>query len=384
MYKASYRILPNQKHDIPFILNPLRTMENMPESSTHMETAIRKQPSAIYNTLTEETADFRNAASSIRRARRLFLVGTGSSFHSAVYGSYFMKEYSSQRFIFLRTSYEFAVYGEPLNRDDVVIVISHRGYKRYSYLSLKKARSAGCVTIAITGKGTSIKPNEADFIFSTVDQEKSSAHTISLMTSMSVLLALAIYSSGSSDSEVSGKLKSMAKMLREGVQASINLSFKDSGKFLDTFDTNGILWLAGFGVNSVTAEEGALKFQETSYIHAFGYETEQLIHGPVRSSDLSSDTFIMIADGSSKERTHEFARSISEVGGRVLTILPSDVEQCTFPYNNEGVGETLSCYMTLPILQVLALNLSLKMGKNPDGFRSEDQKFRKIDEMLGL
>ncbi len=359
-------------------------MKNMPEHSTHMESAIRSQPSAIFNILMEESTDFRNAATSIRKARRLFIVGTGSSFHSAVYGSYFMREFSSQKFVYTRTSYEFAVYGEPLNRDDVVVVISHRGYKRYSYLSLKKARSAGCVTIAITGKGTSIKPNEADFIFYTVEQEKSSAHTVSLITSMSVLLSLAVYSSGSGDTDTSGKLRSMAKLLRDGIQASIDMAFRESGKFLDTFDNSGCLWLSGFGVNSVTAVEGALKFQETSYIRASGYETEQLIHGPVRSSDLTRDTFIMIADGKSTDRTHEFYGSIEEVGGKVMLILPSDDGTATFNYHMAGLSEALSCFMTLPILQVLSLKLSLKIGTDPDGFRSDDKKFRKIDEMLGL
>ena len=349
-----------------------------------MESAIRSQPSAVYRILTEENTSFRNASSAIRKARRLYIVGTGSSFHSGLFGSYFFREFSSQKFIFVRTSYEFAVYGETLNRDDVVIVISHRGYKRYSYLSLKKARSSGCTTIAITGKGTSIKENEADFIFYTVEQEKSSAHTVSLMTSMSVLLALAIYSSGSGTNDSSVNLKSMAIKLRDGIQSAIDNTFRESLKSHDAFDSGGSLWIAGFGVNSITAAESALKFQETSFIRASGYETEQLIHGPVRSADLSRDTFILISDRNSFERTQEFFRAISDVGAKVIQILPSDEGEGTFHYNMEGLSEVLSCFITLPVLQILALSLSLKIGTNPDGFRSDDPKFKRIDGMLGL
>ena len=61
---------------------------------------------------------------------------------------------------------------------------------RYTALALEKAREKSCPTALITGEGGSGE-GRADAVFRTVEQEKSSAHTVSYTSAVAVLALLA-------------------------------------------------------------------------------------------------------------------------------------------------------------------------------------------------
>src|SRR5207247_916842 len=73
---------------------------------------------------------------------------------------------------------EFKSYWPDPDARTGVVVVSHRGSKRYSVEALAKARGGGGVGVAITGKGAEGLAS-ADYLLQTVDQEKSAAHTVS-------------------------------------------------------------------------------------------------------------------------------------------------------------------------------------------------------------
>lgn len=356
----------------------------MAETVFEMEKSIRRQPEEVHRILNQQPEIFRGAGEAIRRSRRLFIVGTGSSLHSGLFGRYFFSTYSSQHSVFVYSSFEFANYVDGLEKDDAVIVISHRGYKRYSYLSLLKARKEGCTVIAITGNGTTIKESDANFVFHTVEQEKSSAHTVSLTTSMAVMLALSIYASGKKHQEIAQELRRIGDSLKNAMESAIGNTFVSAEKFIEIFKGSDILWISGTGPNAIAAIEGSLKFQETSYITAFGYELEQLIHGPIRSSNLKSDTFLFVCLGRSQERTEELANVLNSM--KVHLFMISDHENRDIPgiTLRDSIGEVLSPFQILCVLQILALKVSIKLGTNPDTFRSGEKEFKAIDDSLKL
>ena len=356
----------------------------MPETVFEMEKAIRKQPDEVYRMLNQSLDVAREAGEAIRRSRRLFIVGTGSSMHSGLFGRYFFNLYSSQHNVFVYSSFEFANYVDGLQKDDAVIVISHRGYKRYSYLSLTKAKKEGSTVIAITGNGTTIKDSDANFVFHTVDQEKSSAHTVSLTTSMAVMLALSFYAGGRKSQDVSNELRKLSETLKNDMNNAINIAFNSAEKFVERFNRSGTLWISGTGPNSTTAAEASLKFQETSYITAFGYELEQLIHGPIRSSSLDKDTFLMVSLGKSEERTGELKNVLDTLKVNTFMITDRKSGDPASISVETQVNEALSPFAVLPVLQVLALKIAIKLGTNPDTFRSGEAEFKAIDNGLKL
>ena len=54
-------------------------------------------------------------------------------------------------------SFDLALHGPELRREDCVVAVSHRGAKRYTALALERAREKGCPTALITGEAGSVK-----------------------------------------------------------------------------------------------------------------------------------------------------------------------------------------------------------------------------------
>ena len=139
---------------------------------------------------------------------------------------------------------------------------------------------------------------------------------------------------------------------------------------------NTFLYL-GRGIHYAIAREGALKLKEASYVHAEGYPTGELKHGP---NALVSDTVPLVVlatvdralDASvlRYEKTLQLLRDMQAQGARVIAIantgdaeVPALVSDCVFV-------EPLSEYL-LPIEEVIPLQLfsyfmALAHGVNVD------------------
>src|SRR5256884_8061922 len=131
------------------------------------------------------------AASRLRAMARVPLSGIGPSWHATLVGELLLAHVArlGHRVRALH-SFEFKGYWPDPDARTGVIVVSHRGSKRYSVEALAKARAGGGVGVAITGKGAEGLAS-ADYVLRTVDQEKSAAHTVSYTCTLALLAALA-------------------------------------------------------------------------------------------------------------------------------------------------------------------------------------------------
>lgn len=357
----------------------------MNETEYHMSSSILSQPPALLSVVEKNVDNAVSFSSSLksRNAGTMYLVGTGTSFHAAELSSYFLPNEANKpatRAVPI-SSYEFANYTPALGKGDCVIVISHRGYKAYSNRSLSIAKEKGCLVGAVTGIGSTIGEKDADHVFYTVEQEKSSAHTVSLTTAMGVVLTI-LSSLTLPDSDFRQYAITAARNISSKMEHV--LSARGSmRKRIESSGNPGRIWIAGGGPNKVAAKEGALKIQETSYRDAYGFETEQMIHGPMRAADVEDDLFIPIIWGKSGSRARELADALASAGGHVMTVSDAPSEHNCMPTGIE-IDEPLSPFLTLLPLQLTALYLALIGGTDPDSFRREERHFASIDSVLKL
>ncbi|QIN85305.1 SIS domain-containing protein [Rubrobacter tropicus] len=311
--------------------------------------------------------------------RRLFIVGIGTSHHAALVGEHLSRAYGGGVDTRAAHSFDFALYGPELGPDDCVVAVSHRGTKRYTALALNRARDAGCKTALITGEGDAQTP-EVDFLFRTVAQERSAAHTVSYTGAVAVLALLAgrlgghrtgaeTLGVGVLEDEIPAALR-MALGVEDGVT---DLARKHLGRRR--------IWLVGAGPNAVTAAEIALKIKETSYLQAEGLPTETMLHGPFQCVE-ADDLFVLIApEGPARKRTLEIADLAEDVGAAVIVVddgsgdVPAGAARLTVP----PVPEPFSALTCLVPLQLFSYHLALARGTNPDSFRAEDPRFAKAD-----
>lgn len=352
-----------------------------------MYEAIRQQPEAFARVAARAEAAAAECARRIASCARLFILGIGTSHHAAQIGAHLFRTYGGEIPVEALHSFDFALYGPPLTSRDCVILMSHRGTKRYSLAALSRAREAGCFTVLISGEGDARSPVPSDVTFLTVAQEKSSAHTISYTSAIAVLAALA----GRVGHRRTGASPLGSAFLTQDLPAALRTALgteQAAAEFARLHTERRRIWLLGGGPSAVTAQEIALKIRETSYLQAEGMPIEAILHGPFLAAE-PEDLFVLIAPaGAAQQRMGEFAAALPELGagalvvsdGSLETLRPTAAGWFTVP----AVPEPFTALTCLVPLQLLTYHFALRRGTNPDRFRRDDPRFDRIFTRLQL
>jgi glucosamine--fructose-6-phosphate aminotransferase (isomerizing) len=127
-------------------------------------------------------------------------------------------------------------------------------------------------------------------------------------------------------------------------------------------DASTFLYL-GRGIHYSIAREGALKLKETSYVHAEGYPTGELKHGPnalvsgrVPLVVLATVDHSLPASVLRYEKSLELLKYLKVEGAKVIALANSDDERIAELVGDVVRVERTSEYL-LPILEVIPLQL---------------------------
>jgi glutamine---fructose-6-phosphate transaminase (isomerizing) len=353
----------------------------------YMYDAIQAQPEAFPRVCARADATAGDWARRIASCARIYISGIGTSHHAAQVGAHLFRAYGGGIPTSAVHSFDFALYGPALGPHDCVICVSHRGTKRYSADALARARTAGCLTVLITGEGGGTGGAEADIVFYTVPQEKSSAHTVSYTGATAVLTTL---------SERVGQYRAKVDpfspaFLSEDIPTALRAALRTE-ETVATLARGHLhrrrIWLVGGGPSSIIAQEVALKIKETSYLQAEGMPIETMLHGPFQCTE-PDDLFVLVAPaGAAQPRVVEFGRALKEIGASFLVVSDGTPETLrekvgawiTVP----AVPEPFTALVCLVPLQLFTYHLALQRGTNPDGFRLEVSRFARIRDLVPL
>ncbi len=346
----------------------------------HMHDAILAQPEAFVRAVGRNEGAVDELASLISSRERVFLAGIGTSHHASLVGEHLIWTYGGGPDVRAVHSFDLALYGPGVGPGDCVVAVSHRGAKRYTALALQKAGEKGCPTALITGEGGSGE-GRADAVFRTVEQEKSSAHTVSYTSAVAVLALLA----GRLGYHAGGPTTLPDELLREKIPEALRVALgteEEVAALAREHVGRRRIWLLGGGPSAVTATETALKIKETSYLQAEGMPTETMLHGPFQCVE-AEDLFVLIApSGAARERTLEVAELVEEVGAPYLIFGDDSTEVrpgAAGALKVPEVPEPFSALSCLVPLQLFAYHLALARGTDPDGFRVDDPRFARAD-----
>src|ERR1700716_2618171 len=109
-----------------------RKVVNAPTTDSVMYQTMHRQPSDLRGLLQTGWAPAEEAAGRLANARRVFLVGIGTSYHAARGGAWLLRAAGCDARAV--SSFDFALYptSADVRADDAVVVMAHSGVKRYS------------------------------------------------------------------------------------------------------------------------------------------------------------------------------------------------------------------------------------------------------------
>jgi glutamine---fructose-6-phosphate transaminase (isomerizing) len=312
-----------------------------------MRSAMRSQPEQLARLLAD--ADPAEAAAARLASRRLLLIGVGTSWHAAHQGAWMLREAGVEADA--AHAADLAPYERPIDARDGVIVLSHTGGTGYSMQMLERARRAGAATVHVSGIG-----NGGDL--ETVAPEASYAYTVSHTGALLRLAQIAT---------ALGAQLGRLDAIPDRVAAVLDLPAPLIGV------PDRLVELIGAGPNAWSAQEGALKIREASYIAAEGLSSEQFFHGPSVALDQQDTLVVLDGGGPAAERTEAIADAVQVTGARVVRFAERDL------------GEALSVFPLTVVVQRIAVELAEARGVSPDRFRYEQDPRREAAfEALGF
>jgi len=126
----------------------------------------------------------------------------------------------------------------------------------------------------------------------------------------------------------------------------------------------------GRGINYPIALEGALKLKEISYIHAEGYPSGELKHGPIALLDAKVPVVAIAVPGRVYEKSLSNAQEAKARDSRLIGVTQMNDEEAAEIFDEllpvPTVDELLSPVLTVIPLQLLAYHIAARRGLDVD------------------
>ncbi|WP_137681446.1 glutamine--fructose-6-phosphate transaminase (isomerizing) [Aurantiacibacter suaedae] len=315
-----------------------------------MQKEIFEQPTVVAQTLrsylrpVEQQVALPQIDFDISAVNRITIVACGTSYYAGMVAKYWFEQFARVP-VDIDFASEFR-YREPVLEDGgLALFISQSGETADTLAALKHCKAAGQVIAAVVNVPTSSMAREADLLLPThAGPEIGVASTKAFTCQLAVLAALAAHfavKKGRLDASEEAEIVRHLLEAPAALNAALDHDETIAAMAHLVAPARDVLYL-GRGADFPLALEGALKLKEISYIHAEGYASGEMKHGPIALIDDKVPVIVLAPSGPLFEKTVSNMQEVQARGGQVILI--SD---------EEGIAEAgEGCIATIPMPKV--------------------------------
>jgi len=293
-----------------------------------MQKEIFEQPTVVAQTLnsyvrqTDESVALPQIDFDLTAIKRITIVACGTSFYAGMVAKYWFETFARVP-VDIDVASEFR-YREPVLEDGgLAIFISQSGETADTLAALRHCKENGQTIAAVVNVPTSTMAREADLLLPThAGPEIGVASTKAFTCQLAVLAALAAHlavkkgkMSREEEQEVVGHLLEAPAALNAALDHDDDIAAMAPL----IAPARDVLYL-GRGPDYPLAMEGALKLKEISYIHAEGYASGEMKHGPIALIDEAVPVIVLAPSGPLFEKTVSNMQEVSARGGKIVLI----------------------------------------------------------------
>lgn len=315
----------------------------------------------------------------IKSLTKIYITASGSSRNVGNIAKYFIETIAKLP-VEVDFASEFAHRDTILSKTDLVIAISQSGKTADTFAALESAKNKGAHTLALTNNPESKIHNLAESKMTVgAGIEQSIAATKSFTAQLLNLYALAIYLGEQRETLPSIRAKELKNELNK-LPAKIEKLLKNDKNIqsvAEKIKCTKNLVILGRGPNYASAQEGALKIKETSYIDANGYPTGEFLHGHMAVLDENTPVVSIIVHNKAGDVNFNLAvKNTEEIKQKLnptLVIIKNQKEkhlEDIFPLasfiNIPESDELISPMLTVIALQILAAKIAENLGRDID------------------
>ncbi|MCC8174312.1 MAG: glutamine--fructose-6-phosphate transaminase (isomerizing) [Odoribacter sp.] len=305
-------------------------------------------------------------------AKRILILGCGTSWHAGLIGEYLFEDLCRIP-VEVEYSSEFRYRNPVINKDDIVIALSQSGETADTLAAIELAKEAGAFVYGICNVvGSSIPRNTHSGSYTHVGPEIGVASTKTFTAQVMVLSLIALILGKEKKTLSEERFQTLVKEIGS-IPDKIEYILK-SNDYIEELSkiftyAHNFIYL-GRGFNYPVALEGALKLKEISYIHAEGYPTAEMKHGPIALIDNEMPVIAIATSNGMYEKAISNIQEIKARNGKVIAIVTKDdiAVKNIADYIIE-IPQTEICFnplLAIIPLQLLSYHIAVNKGRNVD------------------
>jgi len=339
-----------------------------------MEKEIYEQSSVIADTILgragDEKVSFEELDSKLFDGiNEIKLCACGTSYHAALCASYLFERHAK-----IKTSVEVASefrYREPImTKDTLFVVISQSGETADTLETLKMAKKAGLKSLVICNVDNSSMVRLGDAtILTRAGVEKGVASTKAFATQVTIFWMLSLYLAQLKSSLTQEQIEEQLALIRAIPTAvQVEDAMHERIKRLSKRYLHGHgFFFIGRDIFFPLALEGALKLKEISYLHAEGYPSGEMKHGPIALADPELFTIALLPEHLLYEKSRSNVEELSARDSTICAISPIAFDKADdFIETKEHKGYMLEFFEMMVAVQLLSLEISVRLGNDVD------------------
>ncbi|MCE4613133.1 MAG: glutamine--fructose-6-phosphate transaminase (isomerizing) [Desulfurococcales archaeon] len=311
----------------------IKVIEWTPESASKagyphfMIKEIYEQPQALLETYNGSVEDpsLARSARLLVDARRVYVVGAGTSYHAGLVFSY-MAATLARVPVYPVIASEHPYMGNAIGEGDVVIAVSQSGETYDTLEAVRDYKKRGARVIGVINVVYSALDRESDIsLYTRAGPEIGVAATKTFLSQVMLLELLATFMAehsgaltGSEALEYRRKLGKAPRITQDSIAASDPVA-----RFLGERGSYKSVYVLGRGLGSSIAKEASLKLKEIAYMHAEAYPAGESKHGPIALVEKGFPVF-MVATSDSPHISGN-AMEMSARGAEVVVTKPADL-----------------------------------------------------------
>ena len=327
-------------------------------SQSLMQREIAETPAAVERLLSLSSSELREAGERFQRLdpKMVATIARGSSDHAATYFKYATEIILGVPVVSLGPSLA-SVYEAKLRLGgSAALAISQSGQSPDIVAMMKAARVAGAETIAlVNAEGSPLGKASDHEIALQAGPERSVAATKSFVCS--IVAALALLAHWSENKALRAALEGLPSHLERALEMDWTVALEPCRNAVS-------LYTVGRGPGFAVAAEAALKFKETSILHAECFSGAEIVHGPVSLVEAGFPAFAFIPDDAARPGLRDICRRLHDAGAALFAIGDSP-DGIRLPYAPTGHPFTEPLSMILSFY-CFAERLSRARGQDPD------------------
>ena len=297
----------------------------------------------------------------MKKARHLYLIGCGTSFHAASAGAVFFAQLAGRAAIPVLAPQFIAQYAPAVSHDDVGIFVSQSGETKDVLNALEAAEARGMACYGLANVVGSTLTKTASLCLPLCCGYEISVPATKTFTNQVVTFLYLAYKLAGKDTHGLDRIPALMEETLAMVAPQIESIARDINEWND-------MYCLGYGATYPIALEGALKLKEITYAHCEGMLSTEFKHGPL--SAVSRGFPVLFVAG--PEDVPLIISGINEVkvrGARAIVIGEEDArlrangdDLVAIPPSDPQINALLA---VLP-LQLLSYHMSVMRGFDPD------------------